>query len=176
VVARPGAGKSCMARALVGLEEPGLGRLSLDGRDVAHLDRASLREAAALVRGGECFSGTVLDNVALGRPGVDRERAWAALERVGLKRVVQGMEGADLAPLTRGEARRLMFARALAARPRLLVVDDGLEGVEAEHREALAGLLAAPDAPWRLVVLAHDEGDALVRRCQRVVRWEGRKP
>ena len=185
VLAPPGTGKSWLVRAMWGLETPGPGRVSLDGRDVLHLDRYALREAVALVRGVECFRGTVLDNVAVGRPGVDRERALGVLEAVGLRAVVQGLAEADRtvlsgsgAPLTRGEARRLMFARALAARPRLLVVDDGLDDVEADARERLAALLAPAGgkAPWTLVVFAREKGDALVRRCDRVVQWEGRQP
>ena len=184
VVAPPGAGKSWLARALWGLEEPGPGRLQLDGRDVGHLDRAALREAVALVRGVECFRGTLLDNVAAGRPGVDRETVARVLAEVGLQRAVQGLPEVDQtvlsargAPLTRGQARRLMFARALAARPRLLLVDDGMDDVEAESREALAALLAPVErAPWTLVVFSHDTSDALVQRCDRVVRWDGRQP
>jgi ABC-type bacteriocin/lantibiotic exporter with double-glycine peptidase domain len=181
VVGPAGAGKSWLGRALWGLEMPEPGRLSLGGVDLVHVDRAALRRAVALVRGAECLQATVADNVAVGRPGVDRAEVMALLQRVGLDGPVQELEGGDLhvlsgtgAPLTRGQARRLMFARALAGGPRLMVVDDGLEDVEPELRGMLAEVLA-PDggAPWTLLVFAQEE-DALVRRCDRVVRWDGR--
>lgn len=180
VVGPAGTGKSWLGRALWGLEMPEPGRLALGGVDLVHVDRSALRRAVALVRGAECLQATVADNVAVGRPGVDRGQVMALLQRVGLDGPVQRLEGGDLhvlsgtgAPLTRGQARRLMFARALAGSPRLLVVDDGLEDVEPELRGMLAEVLAPEGgAPWTLVVFAQEE-DALVRRCDRVVHWDG---
>lgn len=150
VLGSHGAGKSALADVLFGLREPQSGGVLLDGVDTRELSLRELRGHLALVRGVELFSGTVFDNVALWRPRVSASDVHAALEAVGLSEAVSrlphGVKTAlqpGGAPLSGWQAQRLMLARALAGRPRLLLVDGLLDGLDAASLEDFEQRLAA---------------------------------
>jgi hypothetical protein len=84
LVGPPESGKSTLLDLLFGLRRADHGSLLIDGYDVRELPRAVLRERVAIVRGPEIVSGSVLDNVTLGRPGVGAGAVRALLERIGL--------------------------------------------------------------------------------------------
>ncbi|MBE0618284.1 MAG: ATP-binding cassette domain-containing protein, partial [Proteobacteria bacterium] len=116
----------------------------------------------------------VLDNICLGRPGVDREAAEAAARAVGLHDSVLALpQGYDTpvleegALLSSGQRQLVAFARALAAQPKLLVLDEATSEVdqatEATIEKALETLLRGRTS----LVVAHRL--ATVRRADRVV-------
>jgi ABC-type bacteriocin/lantibiotic exporter with double-glycine peptidase domain len=157
-----GSGKSTLVDFLFGLRTPTAGTLDFNGTDSRSASRQSLRAQVALVRGIEIFSGTVLDNIALGRPEVTEEVARAALVRVGgwsaVARLPGGMHevlATGGAPLSRSQALRLCLARAVAMDPRLLLIDEALEGLEASAQTSVMAALTAPDVPWSLVVVTN---------------------
>jgi ABC-type protease/lipase transport system fused ATPase/permease subunit len=75
------------------------------------------------------------------------------------------------APLASTDLRRVTIARAIAASPRLLVVDGGVAGLDAEARAAVQSALLRIGAPWTLIVLAAPD-DPLVGLCDRVLRLD----
>jgi putative ABC transport system ATP-binding protein len=152
------------------------GELRLDGRPVEVVDLESLRSALALVRGVEIVGGSLLDNLdppflpvagaGATRPGPEFGAAVReVLDLVGLgERVRELPEGMGThlqpsgAPLYPSEARRLVLARALLRRPRLLLIDGGLDGLGLDDptRERLLDRIFAPDAPWTALVVSDD--------------------
>mgnify|MGYP001249992846 CR=1 FL=1 len=70
-------------------------------------------------------------------------------------------------PLSYGQARRLMFARAIAGKPRLLVIDDLLDDLDARARKKTLAVLLSPAWPWTLILLTHSE--AVTLGFQRVI-------
>ena len=173
-----GSGKSTLADVLFGLREPSTGSLRVDGVDVRSLPLTSLRRDVALVRSVELFPGTVLDNVRLGRDDLSHADISRALDDVGLLDELLGMpKGIDTElhphgrPLSYRQACRLMIARAIAGRPRLVILDGALDHVDRrEDQGRLASVLFAPDAPWTLICVT-DRAD-LLARCTQVVRLE----
>ncbi len=158
------AGQSPIVDAILGLHRDGDRRVNIDGVDLDDLDAEGLRARAALVRGADVVAGTVFDNVAFGRRGVDVTRARAALDRVGLGEEVSRLEDGihtrlmpGGAPLSPSHALRLVVARAVAGDPALLVIDGALDGLDAETCEELLGVLLAEDATWTLLVVTHSE-------------------
>lgn len=155
-----GAGKSTLAALLDGLRRPTEGSLELDGVDLREADLGALRERVVVVsRATEVAEATVLENLAAGRP-LTRRDAWDALRRVGLDELVRALpHGLDTplaasgAPLHHGAVARLGIARALAARPRLLVLDGALEVLSAPDRARVEAAVFDPAAPWTLLVL-----------------------
>jgi len=126
------------------------------------------------VRGVEVLEGSVLENVRAGRPTVGPDEARRALAAVELLEPVLAMpQGLDTplgpggAPLSSGQLGRLMVARALAGAPRLIVLDEVLEGLGARGRQVVMNTLLAPEAPWTLVVLSSEEDEAVLRVSQR---------
>ncbi len=173
LLAPSGGGKSALADLMFGLREPTEGRLAIGGVDTRRVSLGALRSQVALVRGVEVLEGSVLDNVRSGRAAVSPSEARRALEAVGLLEAVlslpRGLDtplGPSGSPLSSGQVRRLMVARALAGAPRLVVLDEVLEGLSELGRQEVMDALLAPEARWTLVVLASEE-DAAVRRISR---------
>ncbi|MFN3431067.1 MAG: peptidase domain-containing ABC transporter [Candidatus Sericytochromatia bacterium] len=159
IVGAHGSGKSMLADMLTGLRVPSSGAVELDGVDMRDLELGALREQITCLRPGGIVAGTVLENLALGRRGVDLSHARTALEAVGLWEEVQALDAGLDTPLVPGglplspqEASRLSLARAIAWQPRLIVIDEALDGLDAENRARVLDGFFRPDAPWSLVV------------------------
>jgi ABC-type multidrug transport system fused ATPase/permease subunit len=127
----------------------------------------------ALVGEPEIFEGTILENVLLGR-SLSTEAVHDALRRVGLLEACAALPDGVLtrltsrgAPLSEGQIHRLMLARAIAGRPRLLLVDALLDVMSRPSLQELMDLLTEDGAPWTLVVVSNRE--EVLRRCDRLV-------
>ncbi|MFV2101112.1 ABC transporter ATP-binding protein [Micromonospora sp. LOL_024] len=149
LVGPTGAGKSTIATLAVRLVDPRSGTVGLDGVDVRELAADSLAGTAALVAQVPfVFDDTVRANVSLDRPGIDDEAVWAALRLAeadgfvaALPAGLDTMVGERGTSLSGGQRQRLTLARALAGRPRLLVLDDATSAVDPRVEAAiLAGL------------------------------------
>jgi ABC-type bacteriocin/lantibiotic exporter with double-glycine peptidase domain len=171
-----GAGKSTLLDAVCGYRElPGVS-VSIDGLDLRSLRLEDLRTHTALVRDVEIFHGSILDNVRTGRD-ISLAAVQQAMEQTGLWSAVHEMPGGldtILAtggdPLSAGQKQALVIARAIAGRPRLLIIDEALDRVQdAAAREQLAGALFDSAAPWTLLLVTARED--LLARCGRVIRW-----
>ena len=135
------------------------------------LSLRALREGVALVAGAELFEGTVSENLRLARSHIGPAQARVALDAVGLWDEIavlpQGLETklqSGGAPLSSGQAARLVVARALAQRPRVMVVDGLLDGLS---QRAVDMTLAALLGPWTLIVLTQRK--EVAQRVGRVV-------
>ncbi|RYG64789.1 ABC transporter ATP-binding protein, partial [bacterium] len=141
-------GKSTLINLMYGLLTPGRGVIEIDGEPVHTAASAVLRTHVGMVRGVEIFEGTIVDNVRGGRADVSDDDVRAALEHVGLwddvKVLPRGIEtrvttyGTNLAT---SQARKLVLARAVAGRPRLLLLDDALEELEPRSKEKIVDYL-----------------------------------
>ena len=175
VVSAAGYGASTLLDLCYGLLDPQQGMVMVDGLDVRHWDLDALRREVALVRGTEIVEGTIAENVRLGREDVTLDEVRHALEGVGLMdAVLQFPEGLDTPlkpggrPLSSTQRSRLVLARAVIGRPRLLLLDELLEGLDVATVLELEDFLFHPDAPWTLVLVTRDPD--LVRHCDEVVR------
>ncbi len=151
---------------LAGDADAGDIRFEIDGIDARELAPAAIREAMVVVRGPEIFSGTIADNLTVGRP-ISPVAIHEALERIGLWDVVAALPerlstrlSTHAPSLTRDEALRLTLGRALLAEPRILVVDRVLDGLPVRLRDELIEVLAGADRPWTLVLVTSDEASA----------------
>jgi ABC-type bacteriocin/lantibiotic exporter with double-glycine peptidase domain len=174
VVGPPGAGKTTLFELLCGLREPGRGVVELDGADVRGLSPDGLREQVALVDGPAVFAGTVAENVRVGRADLSPTEVREALRAVGLLDAAHALpDGLDTpltpggGPLSAGQALRLTLARAVAGRPRLLLLDGVLDALDPRDGPDLLDRLFDRSAPWTLLVATADPD--LLRRCDRTV-------
>ncbi|MEU7612136.1 ABC transporter ATP-binding protein [Micromonospora sp. NPDC049204] len=156
LVGPTGAGKSTIASLAVRLVDPDSGTVALDGVDVRELTAASLAGTVALVAQVPfVFDDSVRANIALDRPGIDDEAVWAALRLAEADGFVAALpDGLDTmvgergTSLSGGQRQRLTLARALAGRPRLLVLDDATSAVDPRVEAAiLAGLRSSTAEP-----------------------------
>lgn len=181
VVGSHGSGKSTLADILYGLREPDFGNIELDGIDMRELDLRSIRHDVVLVKGFEMIEGTVTDNIRMNRASVTMEDVRRALSDVGLLAEMRSLpDGLDTwisssgAPLSLGQAKRLMLARAIAGRPRLLVLDDLLDDLDKEARQSVIDMLVSPERSWTLIVFSHGGWDC--KGIGRIVALPGRMP
>ncbi len=169
-----GSGKSSLLDLLFGLREPSTGYITIDGQDYRDIRLESLRETVALVRGAEMFSGTIRENVRVGRRTFDEAEMIRVLDAVGIleeiRALPQGLDtrvSTDARPLSQVQITRLMLARAILSRPRLLLVDRVLEDLDENARERICALLFDPEAPWTLVLVS-ERADVLARCTRRL--------
>ncbi len=179
VVGHTGAGKSTLVNLLLRFFDVQRGAVLVDGADVRSWDVAELRRRFAVVlQEVDCFAGSVRENVALGRPGIDDARIRWALEQVGagalLDRLPQGLDtalGERGTGLSIGERQLVSFARALVGDPEFLLLDEATSSVdpltEAVIQHALERLLAGRTS----LIIAHRL--ATVVGCDRVLVVHG---
>lgn len=165
VLGPSGSGKSTLLRAVAGLQRLDAGRVLFDGRDVSRVP-THRRDFALMFQDGQLFAHLdVAGNVgyALARRGVPaeqrRERVTQLLDLVGLR----GLEHRQPGTLSGGQQQRVALVRALAARPRLLLLDEPLSALDRSLRERLAGELRTvlTREAATAVLVTHDHDEAL---------------
>jgi ABC-type multidrug transport system fused ATPase/permease subunit len=155
-----GTGKSTLLDLIAGRMDPTTGQLLIDDVDPRDLRPDVLHRSVAIIKRPEIFSGTLAENVHLGRPDVSVHDVRQALERVGLLEFVLHLpEGLDT-PLTRSggplselQQARLTLARAIVAGPRLLLIDGLLDAFADDDARQLTQEVCARRNPWTLVLV-----------------------
>jgi ATP-binding cassette, subfamily B, bacterial len=163
LVGSTGSGKSTIASLAVRLVDPVAGQVSLDGTGLPDLSAAALATSVGLVpQIPFVFDDTVRGNVSLGRDGVDDAAVQSALRLAEAERFVAGLPGGldtELGErgtsLSGGQRQRITLARALAGRPRLLVLDDATSAVDPRVEAAILNALRSGDAGASILVVAY---------------------
>ena len=163
LVGSTGAGKSTIAKLLARFYDVSEGAVTIDGIDVRDVSNNELRRAVVMVtQASFLFSGTVADNISIGRPDASREDVSAAARAVGAHRFIEELpDGYDTDVNTRGgrlsagQRQLVSFARAFLADPAVLILDEATSSLdlpsEAMVQRALDTLLEGRTA----VIIAH---------------------
>jgi ATP-binding cassette subfamily B protein len=162
LVGRSGAGKSTIAHLLLRFYDPTEGRLSIDGHDARVLDPSWLRSRIGVVlQEPMLFSGTIADNIRFGLAAGDAEVAAAAevaCAREFIDRLPGGFAteiGARGVQLSGGQRQRLAIARAVLRRPRILILDEATNALDAESAGNVYRALRALDQAPTTLIIAH---------------------
>ena len=179
LVGATGAGKSTLAKLVARFYDPTEGRVLIDGHDLRDVTERSLRSQLGIVpQEGFLFSGTIRDNIAFGQPDASDEEVEAAARAVGarefIERLPEGYKtevGERGGHLSAGQRQLVAFARAAAADPRVLILDEATSNVdvatEARIEHGLRRLLAGRTA----IVIAHRL--STIRSAGRILVLEG---
>ncbi|MCW4458487.1 ABC transporter ATP-binding protein [Microbacterium sp. MPKO10] len=157
-----GAGKSTIARLLVRELDPEEGRVLLGDVDVRSIPLARLRALVTIVeQKATLLSGSVFENLRLGRPELTQGDAWRALRMAHLDREIRALDegidtqiGTDGDTLSGGQRQRLALARALARRPRVLVLDEATSHQDPQTQIAIRDAVADV-TECTVIVIAH---------------------
>ncbi|MBF4591830.1 MULTISPECIES: ABC transporter ATP-binding protein [unclassified Curtobacterium] len=163
LVGSTGAGKSTLAKLMARFYDPTQGSVKLDGVDLRDLDTNDMRRAIVMVtQEAYLFSGTVADNIALGKPGASRAEIEASAKAVGAHEFIMALpDGYDTdvnkrgGRVSAGQRQLLSFARAFIADPKVLILDEATASLDIPSerlvQEGLETLLADRTA----VIIAH---------------------
>ena len=163
LVGSTGAGKSTLAKLISRFYDPTTGTVSLDGVDLRKLHPKDLRRAIVMVtQEAYLFSGTVADNIALGKPDATREEIVRAAKAVGAHEFIESLpNGYDTdvnkrgGRVSAGQRQLLSFARAFIADPVVLILDEATASLDIPSerlvQEGLQTLLADRTA----IIIAH---------------------
>ena len=149
LVGHTGAGKSTIAKLLARFYDPTEGGIVIDDIDLREVTQASLRRQLGIVpQEGFLFAGSVLENIAFGRPEAQREEIIAAARAVGADEFIDQLEdgfetqlGERGSRLSLGQRQLVAFARALLADPRILILDEATSSVDIGTERKIEGAL-----------------------------------
>jgi ATP-binding cassette subfamily B protein len=158
-----GSGKSSLAALLPALYEPTGGRILLNGRPSMEWPLKNLRDLFGYVpQDGYIFTGTLGQNLALGKPGAKEEELIQAAETAGLKVdpmiFPEGLEtliGERGISLSGGQRQRLALARAILKDPVFLILDDTLSAVDAAVEEEILARLIPARKERETLIISH---------------------
>jgi ATP-binding cassette, subfamily B, bacterial len=163
LVGAMGSGKTALVSLLPRLYDVTAGSVTIDGADVRGIDPVSLRHAIA-VAGDDpfLFSASVHENIAYGRPEATREEVEAAARAAQadgfireLPRGYDTLVGERGLTLSGGQRQRIGIARAIAANPRILILDDATSSVDASTEQEIKSALRAVMEGRTTFVIAH---------------------
>ena len=163
LVGATGAGKTTIARLAARFWDPTRGRVLLDGVDVRDLCEADLRRAVVTVtQENFLFSGSVLDNISLGRPGASRTEVEDAARAIGAHEFIAGLpDGYDTdvhqkgARLSAGQRQLVAFARAFLADPAVLILDEATSSLDVPSERLVQRALQTLLADRTAMIIAH---------------------
>ncbi|MBD0421087.1 ABC transporter ATP-binding protein [Streptomyces sp. TRM S81-3] len=163
VVGSTGAGKSTLAKLLARFYDPSEGRVLLDGTDLRDLALPELRRGVVMVtQEAFLFSGTVAENIAIGRPEATREEIERAAKAIGAHDFIAALpDGYDTdvrkrgGRISAGQRQLVAFARALLADPAVLILDEATSSLDVPGERAVQRAMATVLRGRTAVVIAH---------------------
>jgi NHLM bacteriocin system ABC transporter ATP-binding protein len=176
IVGSTGCGKSTLMRIMLGFEKPQKGAVYYDGKDLSSIDLKSLRRKIGVVmQNGKLFQGDVFSNITISAPQLTMDDAWAAAEMAGIaediRRMPMGMhtiisEGSG--GISGGQRQRLMIARAIAPKPRILMFDEATSALDNITQKIVSESLEK--LKCTRIVIAHRL--STIRECDRIIYLE----
>jgi len=163
LVGSTGAGKSTLAKLISRFYDPSDGSVSLDGVDLRDLHPKDLRRAIVMVtQEAYLFSGSVADNIALGKPDASRDEIVSAARAVGADEFIQGLpNGYDTdvnkrgGRVSAGQRQLISFARAFLANPAVLILDEATSSLDIPSERLVQDALQTLLADRTAVIIAH---------------------
>ncbi|MEU7596947.1 ABC transporter ATP-binding protein [Streptomyces sp. NPDC039022] len=179
LVGRSGAGKSTIFALVARFYEPDTGTLLFDGQPAGELSRGECRARIAVVdQNTHVVHGSLRDNLTYAVPDADESEIRRVVELAQLEDVVRrlpgglsGLLGERGGTLSAGERQRIALARALLARPALLLLDEPTSHLDAVNEAALTTVMRDVSAECALLVIAHRL--STVRHADRIVVLSG---
>ena len=179
IVGKSGCGKSTLVRLLLGFEKPQRGVINYDRKDLQQLDLRSVRRQIGVVmQDGRLFSGSIFENIVVSAPTLKLQDAWDAADIAGIADDIRDMpmgmntmlqEGGGT--ISGGQRQRLMIARAIAPKPRILIFDEATSALDNITQKKVSDAL--DKMKCTRIVIAHRL--STIRHCDRILVIDGGK-
>ena len=179
IVGKTGCGKSTLMRLLLGFEKPEKGAIYYDGKDLDRLDLTTLRrKIGTVIQGGGLLQGDIFSNIIISAPHLTHDEAWEAAELAGIADDIRAMpmgmqtlisEGHG--GISGGQKQRLMIARAIAPKPKILMFDEATSALDNKTQKQVSEALDKMGCTR--IVIAHRL--STIRHCDRILVLDGGK-
>ena len=176
-VGKTGCGKSTLIRLLLGFETPNRGAVYYDGKDMSKLDLPSLRrKIGTVMQNGKLLTGDIFSNIIISAPGLTLEEAWEAARIADVEKDIKAMpmgmhtiitEGGG--GISGGQKQRLMIARAVAPKPKILIFDESTSALDNITQKHVADSLAK--LKCTRIVVAHRL--STIKDCDKIYVLDG---
>ena len=163
IVGSIGAGKSSIVRLICGLVQPSQGQVLFDGHDITHLNPQDLRESIGVMfQVPVIFSGTLVDNIRLGKPDASDEEIVAAAGIAGVLNFADSLQdGLNTylfergAQLSGGQRQAICLARLVLANPQVVVLDEPTSALDPHSERELIQRLKEWAKDKTVIVITH---------------------
>jgi ATP-binding cassette subfamily B protein len=163
LVGTTGAGKSTLAKLISRFYDPSAGDVKLDGVNLRDLSNENLRRAIVMVtQEAYLFSGSVADNIALGKPGATADEIEAAAKAVGVHAFIESLPdgyNTDVnkrgGRMSAGQRQLVSFARAFIADPAVLILDEATSSLDIPSERAVQNALKTLLKDRTAIIIAH---------------------
>jgi NHLM bacteriocin system ABC transporter ATP-binding protein len=176
IVGRTGCGKSTLVRLLLGFEQPEKGAVYYDRHELNKIDPRYLRKhIGVVIQNGQLFQGDIFSNITISAPQLTLDEAWEAAEMAGIAQDIREMpmgmhtiisEGQG--GVSGGQKQRLMIARAVAPKPKLLIFDEATSALDNKTQKQVSESLDKLNCTR--IVIAHRL--STIRNCDRILVME----
>lgn len=177
IVGKTGCGKSTLMRLLLGFEKPNSGAIYYDSKDLSKIELKSLRKKIGVVmQNGKVFQGSIYENIVISAPELTINDAWDAARDSGLDDDINNMpmgmhtlitEGSG--GISGGQRQRLMIARAIAPKPKILMFDEATSALDNITQRKVSDAL--DKLKCTRIVIAHRL--STIKQCDRIIVLDG---
>ena len=173
VVGSTGCGKSTLIRLLLGFEKAQKGSIFFDEKEISRVDLQSLRRKIGVVmQDGKLFLGDIYSNIVISAPQLTMDEAWEAARIASLDEDIRAMPMGMFTVISEGQGgisggqrQRLMIARAVAPRPKILIFDEATSALDNVTQKKVSD--AIDSLHCTRIVIAHRL--STIRHCDRIV-------
>lgn len=173
IVGKTGCGKSTLMRIMLGFEKPQRGAVYYDGKDLERIDLKSLRRnIGTVMQAGKLFTGDIYSNIVITNPRLTLDEAWEAAEMAGFADDIRSMPMGMFTLISEGQGgisggqrQRLLIARAIAPKPRILMFDEATSALDNITQKTVSDSLER--LKCTRIVIAHRL--STIKQCDRII-------
>ena len=173
IVGKTGCGKSTLMRIMLGFEKSQRGAVYYDGKDLERIDLKSLRRnIGTVMQAGKLFTGDIYSNIVITNPRLTLDEAWEAAEMAGFADDIRSMPMGMFTLISEGQGgisggqrQRLMIARAIAPKPRILMFDEATSALDNITQKTVSDSLEK--LKCTRIVIAHRL--STIKQCDRII-------
>lgn len=179
IVGKSGCGKSTLFKLLLGFETPTAGKIMVDGKNLAEIDKKSYRRKLGVVlQNGKLINGSIQENITITAPNAKLQDVKEVIKAVGLEDDIKHMPmgintmlNENSGTISGGQQQRILIARALIGNPSVILLDEATSALDNITQKAVCDTLDGINATK--IVIAHRL--STIQKCNKIFVLDGGK-